>query len=75
MCVRLEQRPISFDSWPTCIGILWKWPSMLTELAGDGECGQAWFHVIRNFLENEIYDFLKLPHQTGCLFTWAVRSI
>ena len=38
MCVRLEQRPISFDGWPTWIGILWKWPSMLTELAGDGEC-------------------------------------
>ena len=32
--------------WPTWIGILWKWDSMITDLAGDGECRLAQFHVI-----------------------------
>ena len=36
---------------------------MLTELAGDGECGLALFHAIRNFLANEIYHFSRLSHQ------------
>ena len=31
--------------------------SMLTELAGDGECRLAQFHATRNFLANEIYHF------------------
>ena len=44
--------------WPNWIGILWKWVSMLTKLAGDGECRLAQFHVIR-FLSNEIYHFFK----------------
>ena len=39
-------------AWPTWIGILWKWASMLTKLAGDGEYRLAPFHVITNFLAN-----------------------
>ena len=54
-------------AWPTWIGILWKWASMPTKLAGDGECRLARFHVIRNVLANAIYQFSRLPHQTGCL--------
>ena len=50
----------SFIGWPTGIGILWKWTSTLKKVACDGECRLAWLHVIRNFLLNEIYDFLKL---------------
>ena len=61
--------------WPTSIGILWKWASKLTELAGDGEYRMAWFHSSRNFIANEIYHFSGLSHQTGCLFTWAAHSI
>ena len=60
--------------WPTCIGILWKWATMLTKLAGDGECRLAWFHAIRNFLANEIYNFSRLSQQTGYLFTRAAYS-
>ena len=48
---------------------------MLTKLAGDGECRLALFHVIRNFLANEIYHFSRLSHQTGCIFTWTALSI
>ena len=51
-------------AWPTWIGILWKWASMFTNLAGDGECTPALFHVIRNFLANEICHFSRLSHQT-----------
>ena len=50
----------SFTGWPTGIGILWKWTSTLKKVACDGECRLAWLHAIRNFLLNEIYDFLKL---------------
>ena len=60
---------------PTWIGISWKWANMLTELAGDGECRLALFHVIRNFLANEIYHFSRLSHQTGCIFTWGALYI
>ena len=38
-------------------------------LAGDGECRLNRFHLIRNFLANEIYYFSRLSHQTGCLLT------
>ena len=55
--------------WPTSIGILWKWSSKRTMLAGDGECRLTRFHLIRNFLANEIYHFSRFSHQTGCLFT------
>ena len=50
--------------WPTSIGILWKWAIKPTELYGDDECRLAWFHLIRNFLANEIYHFSRLSHQT-----------
>ena len=51
-------------------GLTW-----LTEVAGDGECSLALFHVIRNFLANEIYHFSRLSHQTGSIFTCATLSI
>ena len=35
--------------WPTSIGILWKWPSKPTELAGDGEWRLPRFNLIRRF--------------------------
>ena len=54
--------------WLTLIGILWKWASKPTELAGDCECRLTRFHPIRNFLANDIYHFSRLSHQTGCLF-------
>ena len=60
---------------PTWIGISWNWASMLTELAGNGECRLSLFHAMRNFLANEIYYFSRLSHQTGCIFTWAALSI
>ena len=59
----------SLKGWPIRIGILWKWNSMLTQLAWDGECRLARFHAIRNFLTSEMYDFSRLLHQTNCLFT------
>ena len=59
---------------PKSIGILWKWGSKPTELAGDDECRLTRFHSIRNFLANEIYHFSRLPDQAACLFTWAVPS-
>ena len=59
---------------PKSIGVLRKWGSKPTELAGDGECRLTRFHSITNFLANDIYDFSRLPHQTGCLFTWAAPS-
>ena len=49
--------------------------STLTKMVWDGECRLAQFHAIKNFLPNEIYHFPRLPHQTGCLFTWAACSI
>ena len=61
--------------WSTSIRILWNWASTPAKLAGDGECTLTWFHLIRNFLANEIYDFSRLSHQTGCLFTRTARSI
>ena len=61
--------------WPTSIGIIWKWGSKLTELAGDCECRLARFPPLRNLPANEIYNFSRLFHQTGCLFTWATHSI
>ena len=45
----------SLTAWPTRIGILWNWASMLTKLGGEDECMLALFHAIRNFLANEIY--------------------
>ena len=51
------------------------WDFMEVYQAGwDGECRLTRFHPIRNFLENEIYHFSRLSHQTGCLFTWAAHS-
>ena len=58
----------------TWIGILRKWTSMLTKLAGDGECTLALFHVIRNFLANKIYHFSRMYHQ-ATFFIWAACSI
>ena len=49
---------------PTWIGILWRWTSMLTNLAGHGECRLVLFHAIRNFLAKAIYHFSRLSHQT-----------
>ena len=46
--------------WPSSIGILWKWGSKPTRLAGDGECRLTRFHPIRNFLPNKIYHFSRL---------------
>ena len=43
--------------WLTSIGILWKWASKPTKLAGDSECRLIQFHPIRTFLANEIYHF------------------
>ena len=60
---------------PTPFGILWKWTSKPTKLAGDGKCRLTRFHRIRKFLANEIYQFSRLSHQTGCLFTWTAHSI
>ena len=54
-------------AWPTWVGILWEWVSMLTKLTGDGEYRLVLFHAIRNFLD--IYHFSSLSHQT-----WAVCS-
>ena len=48
---------------------------MFTELARDGKCRLALFHVIRAFLANKIYHFSKLSHETVCIFTWAAFSI
>ena len=48
--------------------ILCKWAGRLTKLDGDGECRLSLFHTIRNFLENEIYHFSMLSHQTTFLF-------
>ena len=62
-------------TWPTWIGILWKWAGMLNKLDGDGECKLALFYAIRNFLVNEIFHFLRLSQQIGCSFTWAAYSI
>ena len=61
--------------WPSSIGILWKWGSKPTRLAGGGECRLTRFHPIRNFLPNKIYHFSRLSHQTGCLFTWPAHYI
>ena len=41
----------------------------------DGDCRLVLFHVIKNFLANEICHFSWLSHQTGCPFTWAACSI
>ena len=49
--------------------------SGLACLAGNGECRLALFRAVRNFLANEIYQFPRLSHQTGCIFTWAILSI
>ena len=54
----------------------WKfmdWASMLTKLAGYDEYRLACFHPIRTFLANENYH--SRGCQTGCLFTWAARSM
>ena len=51
ICASLEKSPLA--GWPTCISILWKWASMLTELARDGEFRLSQFHAIRNFLAND----------------------
>ena len=48
---------------------------MLTELVEDEECSHVRFHVIRNFLANEIYHFSGLSQQTGCIFTRVACSI
>ena len=66
---RTSKSPLT--AWPTWIGILWKWASMLTKLPGDGECRLALFHTIRNFLVNEFIIFqgcpTKLPSYLGSL--------
>ena len=63
-CILEQQNLSPLSVWPTWIGILWKWASMFTKLAGVGECTPALFHVIRNFLANEICHFSRLSHQT-----------
>ena len=73
--VKLLNMCKSRTGWPTSNGILWQWASKPTELVKDGECRLTWFHPIRNFLANEIYHFSRLSRQTGCLFTWATRSM
>ena len=50
---------------PTSIGILWKWSSKLTELAGDGECRLIRFDLIRNFFANKIHHFSRLSIYLG----------
>ena len=66
----------SKTGWPTSIGILLKWASKPTELAGDGKsCKLTRFHPTRNFLANEICNFSRLSYQTGYLFACAARSI
>ena len=50
---------------PNSIGILWKWASKPTKLAGDGKCRLTRFHRIRKVLANEIYQFSRLSHQTA----------
>ena len=61
----LEQQNLSpLTGWPTWVGILWKWASMLPKLAGDGVCRLALFHALKIFLANEIYHFSRLSHQT-----------
>ena len=54
--------PSPLMDWPIWIVKLWKWTSILTEVAWVGECRLARFHVIRNFLTNEIYHFSRLFH-------------
>ena len=61
MCTSIEQQHFLWQPGPP--DILWKWASMLTKLAGDGECRLALFHAIRNFLVNDIYNFSRLSHQ------------
>ena len=65
MCASLQQQHIPLTTWPTWIGILWKWASVLTKLARNGECRLALFHAIRIFLANKIYHFSRLSHQTA----------
>ena len=75
MCTNLEQQQFILEqqnlspmtAWLTWIGILWKWASMLTKLAGDGVCKLALFHGIKNVLANEIYHLSRLSHQTTFL--------
>ena len=52
MCASIEQQHLLWQPGPP--DILWKWASMLTKLARDGECRLALFHAIRNFLVNHI---------------------
>ena len=42
-------------AWLTWIGILWKWGSMFTNLAGNGKCRLALFPELWHFLASEIY--------------------
>ena len=51
--------------WPAWVAIIWKWAWPLNGLAGDGESRLDRFHVIRNFLANEIYRFSTLSHLPG----------
>ena len=44
---------------PTWIGILWKWASKPTELAGDDECRLTRFHPIINVLPKWNLSFFK----------------
>ena len=48
--------------WSALIVIIWKWAGQLTRLAGDVESRLARFHLIRNYLTNEIYHFFRLSH-------------
>ena len=80
MCASIEQQHLLWQPGPP--DILWKWASMLTKLARDGECRLAVFHAIRNFLANDIYNFSRLSHQhlvfhfphCVCFLNWTGQS-
>ena len=61
MCASIEQQHLLWQPGPP--DILWKWASMLTKLARDGECRLVLYHEIRIFFANDVYNFSRLSHQ------------
>ena len=55
--------------WHISIGILWKWASKPTKLAGDGECRLIRFHLIRNFLQMTFIIFQGCPIKQAVFLT------
>ena len=53
--------------WATSIGIIWKWASKVTDLAGDCECRLAQFPPIRNKLRT------GWATSIGIIWKWASK--